>query len=337
MIFLQIINLINKSQYTPITSENVQRIDEIEINELLNIIQKQKETVDANLTHPAYWRGSLRHKTRNPPTPEKSRRVSMTFNWLIKQIDVKSINSNFVQLIHDSTIGGLSFRQRRVHIEHFWDFPSAVQVPSLLNKTLIGILSDEFAPLIAAKAHLKLLDIHPFSDGNGRTARLLSSFILMQKGYCSTLLTATEQYFHSKPKFYAQILAKYRNGKIHEKTVIKIFLLAMIKNSFAVTWFRLREKRLRKHCQNIGIKEKCQDDELIGFDLGSKTVEKALFKILSEMETPLYEIFKKISSQEKVDLLNQIQRLRKEENADKSMNMFSNKYEEAILNISLRN
>ncbi|XP_068232651.1 protein adenylyltransferase Fic [Palaemon carinicauda] len=35
----------------------------------------------------------------------------------------------------------------------------------------------------AALAHYKLVFIHPFSDGNGRTARLLMNFLLMQAGY----------------------------------------------------------------------------------------------------------------------------------------------------------
>ncbi|XP_014599342.1 PREDICTED: adenosine monophosphate-protein transferase FICD homolog isoform X2 [Polistes canadensis] len=35
----------------------------------------------------------------------------------------------------------------------------------------------------AALAHYKLVHIHPFSDGNGRTSRLLMNMILMQAGY----------------------------------------------------------------------------------------------------------------------------------------------------------
>ena len=36
----------------------------------------------------------------------------------------------------------------------------------------------------AAYAHRRLVDIHPFRDGNGRTARLMMNLILLNKGYC---------------------------------------------------------------------------------------------------------------------------------------------------------
>jgi len=37
--------------------------------------------------------------------------------------------------------------------------------------------------LLSAFAHRRLVDIHPFFDGNGRTARLLMNLILVNKGY----------------------------------------------------------------------------------------------------------------------------------------------------------
>lgn len=45
-------------------------------------------------------------------------------------------------------------------------------------------LKKKYNPIIlAAEFHYKLLCIHPFDDGNGRTARLLMNFILMKAGY----------------------------------------------------------------------------------------------------------------------------------------------------------
>jgi Fic family protein len=38
-------------------------------------------------------------------------------------------------------------------------------------------------PEIAFAAHRRLVEIHPFNDGNGRTARLLMNLVLLRGGY----------------------------------------------------------------------------------------------------------------------------------------------------------
>ncbi len=48
----------------------------------------------------------------------------------------------------------------------------------------MNIALNEVHPIqIAALAHYKFVWIHPFYDGNGRTARLLMNLILMRAGY----------------------------------------------------------------------------------------------------------------------------------------------------------
>jgi Fic family protein len=64
--------------------------------------------------------------------------------------------------------------------------PAAPEVPSLMTHFVKGLdeRKDNTHPVtLAAFAHRKLVDIHPFSDGNGRTARLLMNLILVNKGY----------------------------------------------------------------------------------------------------------------------------------------------------------
>jgi len=39
------------------------------------------------------------------------------------------------------------------------------------------------APVKTFEAHFRLTTIHPFSDGNGRTARLLMNLLLLRQGY----------------------------------------------------------------------------------------------------------------------------------------------------------
>ncbi len=63
-------------------------------------------------------------------------------------------------------------------------FPSALKVPDLMHVFMQWVQSIDLDPLThAAMAHYKLVSIHPFIDGNGRTARLLMNLILMMSGY----------------------------------------------------------------------------------------------------------------------------------------------------------
>ncbi len=47
--------------------------------------------------------------------------------------------------------------------------------------------------LIAAKFHYKFIRIHPFDDGNGRTARILMNFILMQFGFPPVIIKTEDK------------------------------------------------------------------------------------------------------------------------------------------------
>jgi len=64
--------------------------------------------------------------------------------------------------------------------------PKADDIPILMKKFIeeLDQKKDLVHPIeLAAFAHRKLVDIHPFADGNGRTARLLMNMILINQGY----------------------------------------------------------------------------------------------------------------------------------------------------------
>ncbi|GHV43040.1 hypothetical protein FACS189490_12970 [Clostridia bacterium] len=60
-------------------------------------------------------------------------------------------------------------------------------------KSLVSELNEKkehtHAVLLAAFAHRRLADVHPFSDGNGRTARLLMNMVLLNQGYQIALIS----------------------------------------------------------------------------------------------------------------------------------------------------
>jgi Fic family protein len=64
--------------------------------------------------------------------------------------------------------------------------PQAAKVPALMDAFFQWYYANKHilsAAELAAWVHYKLVYIHPFIDGNGRTARLLMNLILIQQGY----------------------------------------------------------------------------------------------------------------------------------------------------------
>lgn len=69
--------------------------------------------------------------------------------------------------------------------------PSPKEVPPLMGKFISDIpkLKKKVHPIeYAARLHLDFVTIHPFVDGNGRTARLLMNLALLQSGYCIAII-----------------------------------------------------------------------------------------------------------------------------------------------------
>ena len=74
--------------------------------------------------------------------------------------------------------------------------PEYTDIPKLLDELVEYVNTTDDHPLIiAAVVHYQLVTIHPFEDGNGRTARLLSGYILDVNGYGFNGIGSLEEYF----------------------------------------------------------------------------------------------------------------------------------------------
>jgi Fic family protein len=62
-------------------------------------------------------------------------------------------------------------------------FPNAVKIPQLMQDYGAWLRQSDVSPAASFEAHYRLVAIHPFSDGNGRTARLLMNLLLLRGGY----------------------------------------------------------------------------------------------------------------------------------------------------------
>jgi len=83
--------------------------------------------------------------------------------------------------------------------------PNPLKVPELMDDFISWLHNATGNPvIISADAHLKFVGIHPFVDGNGRTARLLMNVLLMQEGYPPVIIRPEDRvnYIDSLEKAY---------------------------------------------------------------------------------------------------------------------------------------
>lgn len=92
--------------------------------------------------------------------------------------------------------------------------PPPLDVPLLMREFVEWINSaEDVSPiLVAGIAQFQFVHIHPFIDGNGRTARILSTLILYKTGYdFKRLFTISEYYDKDRPSYYQSIQSVRRN------------------------------------------------------------------------------------------------------------------------------
>lgn len=104
-----------------------------------------------------------------------------------------SLNERDLLSIHNLILRGMipedAGRYRKVQVmiqESSHTPPQPLLVPQEMEEyfTWYEINKNKMHPIIlAAEMHERLVTIHPFIDGNGRTSRLIMNLILMQKGY----------------------------------------------------------------------------------------------------------------------------------------------------------
>ncbi len=126
----------------------------------------------------------------------------------ITERNVREIHSLILKEI-DSKYSG-RYRDIQVRISgsaHTPPEPLLVQ-ESMERFSMERLLDTADHPVIqAAMAHFELVSIHPFVDGNGRTARLLMNLILIKNGYFPAIILKNDR------KKYYDALEKGHRGK----------------------------------------------------------------------------------------------------------------------------
>lgn len=112
-------------------------------------------------------------------------------------------------VIRDSSTGAIVFLP-----------PEAKDVPNLMAQMVAWAKQAEKdgipVPLIAALVHYQFVTIHPYYDGNGRTARLIATFLLHQGGYGLNGFFSLEEHHARDLDGYYQALVTHPHHNYYE-------------------------------------------------------------------------------------------------------------------------
>ena len=104
--------------------------------------------------------------------------------------------------------------------------------PQWVPELMAGLVEDiqrwmieEPPPIAAALAHFGLISIHPFDDGNGRTARLIADLILEIKGWSVEGMLSISKIVYDRHREYYDVLRNCQGDDFKEDVDVTDFLV----------------------------------------------------------------------------------------------------------------
>jgi Fic family protein len=171
------INLFNWNRIALTYSSNAIEGNTLTLQETAQILEKNITIAGKSLTE------HLEAVNLNKAIKLVAQKAQDTTRQTLALDDILQIHQCILQGIDDRNAG--TFRQCAVRVMgSLVPRPNYLKVPILMEEFMSWLkISSGHVATIAADVHLKFVFIHPFVDGNGRTARLLMNLVLLQDGY----------------------------------------------------------------------------------------------------------------------------------------------------------
>lgn len=131
---------------------------------------------------------------------------------------------HFMMLQHDLTKKPGRWRPGAIFVrndergEIVYEGPDVDLVPDLMTELVRWLRKGDLklpSVVRAAMAHLNMVMIHPYSDGNGRMARCLQTLVLAREGILSPQFCSIEEYLGRNTQAYYDVLAVVGAGSWH--------------------------------------------------------------------------------------------------------------------------
>lgn len=158
----------------------------------------------------------------------EARNHAKAYEYIVNLEKMEPLSEETVLRIHKIILSGIDdlnagfYRAVRVRISGSQTvLPNPLKVPALMLDFSCWLLQAKGSPIeTAIEAHYRLVSIHPFIDGNGRTARLLMNLILIKNGLAPIIIRPRD-----RKRYLAVIEARQVNG--NEEGYVKFMLNAL--------------------------------------------------------------------------------------------------------------
>ncbi len=122
--------------------------------------------------------------------------------------------------------------------------PDAEQVPALMAEVAYWLEDGDQATHVvvrAAMAHLHVVSVHPFRDGNGRISRITQSLVLAREGLLSPEFASIEEYLGQHTTDYYRVLQEVQGGSYQPERDATPWVVFCIQAHLAQARFRLEQ------------------------------------------------------------------------------------------------
>jgi Fic family protein len=137
-----------------------------------------------------------------------------------------------------------------------YEGPDADSIPGLVD-SMLSMLRKADAPALirAAMAHLNLVMIHPFRDGNGRMARCLQTLVIARERINVPVFSSVEEYLGRNTQDYYDVLAEVGGGGWHPENGARPWIRFMLTAHYRQAKTHLRRieetERLYAECLEL--------------------------------------------------------------------------------------
>ncbi|WP_327142119.1 Fic family protein [Nocardia sp. NBC_01327] len=125
---------------------------------------------------------------------------------------------HFMMLGHELTKNPGQYRTGPIYVrddhsgDTVYEGPGSAMIPALMAELVAALASDADPIVAGAMAHLNLVMIHPFRDGNGRMARALQTLTVSRGGLAEPTFCSIEEWLGVNTDDYYRVLARTGAG-----------------------------------------------------------------------------------------------------------------------------